>query len=1085
MQYDNAPIRKLAKTSLRLNILLICFVSIAIVLVGTCYWALWRLAEEDNEKVNFHFSRLIGDIREHENFLTRVARQSDEAVQLLDHHVIPWQQKILYKNDSFSVFEGREFSIAMPFTVAIPNAPQKEVNDTSKGLFSLGVLLADFYSSYWATSKYPAAQAIILDLNSDVSLAVPSIDSFPGHVALSQITYDQVIARVLGRIKVQPPTKDGKYVQWSGAERITQDVSGTELMAYISADIPDALWLANDQKRHVIAVSLLDLARINDYTQVLDRAIFDEMELRTPKGEVLVGKIGGVENLKEGLNLTARGMLVKVESSEGWVGYYLIGFKSFLRYSGWQLLSFFTLLLVSVLGSILLFRWYSLKVVAPAKKAHHYIVESDSFSRKVIQSVPIALCVIRRDDGKVVLENRLALEWLGDRSDIAELSRELIVDSDGEPLVGDREVYADIKGRSLRIVCVPARYKGADVTLCTFNDITAHKQVEAALAAAKRNSDAASEAKTIFLATMSHEIRTPLYGVLGTLELLGLTPLTSLQRGYFETIQRSSSTLLQLISDVLDVSKIESGQMALESVEFSPIDMIEDLMQSYSASAQAKGIQAYFNIDTNVPGIVCGDAFRIRQILSNILSNAIKFTDVGRVALRLKAVLMDTGLVTLQWQITDTGIGISQEQQVQLFERFYQAHGQSHTISGTGLGLSICQHLSHLMNGSLKVVSETGLGSSFTFSLSLGVISNELSKEEDFKLRPDMIFVRAPFKELADSVCGWISHWGGRAVSVGETPESNDTSIVLVDILSDYLPPITWPGKIISCVSIGQVYPQHAASGWMVGMHSLKAIGRALTLVQGGYLLPEPNSNKTILKWGDLGLKVLVAEDNPINQVLLKEQLQELGCTVTLCANGIDALQCWRNSVYDVLLTDLNMPFMDGCELVSEIRKQDTRLPIIGVTANAMREEGERCMAAGMTAWVVKPISLTNLYECLRGVCDRSEVSTNCNERLIDNYPADMDEDVINVSERMRPLFLQTMSDDVKTAKTALKDGDGKSARLMLHRIRGALAVVQAHSLVALCAVAEEKICGETMSADLTVYVDGVLDQILIALGRV
>ena len=207
------------------------------------------------------------------------------------------------------------------------------------------------------------------------------------------------------------------------------------------------------------------------------------------------------------------------------------------------------------------------------------------------------------------------------------------------PLAGQRrgaEHALEIEGRHLQVGFVATRYQGQDVRLCAFNDVTRHVEDARALEDARRTAAAANEAKTLFLATMSHEIRTPLYGVLGTLELLGLTPLAPRQQAYLQTIQRSSATLFQLISDVLDVSKIESGQMALEPVEFCPLEMIEDTLRTYSAFAQRKGLLLYGCTDARLPQRVFGDPIRIRQILNNLLSNAIKFTDSGRVVLRTR-----------------------------------------------------------------------------------------------------------------------------------------------------------------------------------------------------------------------------------------------------------------------------------------------------------------------------------------------------------------------------------------------------------------------------------------------------------------
>ena len=265
-------------------------------------------------------------------------------------------------------------------------------------------------------------------------------------------------------------------------------------------------------------------------------------------------------------------------------------------------------------------------------------------------------------------------------------------------------------------------YQSEDVVLCGVSDITSQKEIERTLRNAKQVADKASEAKTMFFATISHEIRTPLYGILGTLELLALTGLSGQQQQYLNTIQQSSSTLLRTINDTLDLSRIEAGRQELDIAEFSPSDILERVVANYAARAQGKGLLIYAITDIDVPAAVLGDATRILQVLNNLVSNAVKFTEAGRVAVRAAAVVPSPGRVSLRFQVADTGVGIPADSQAQLFEPYFRAHaGLERDISGTGLGLAICRRLSDLMGGSLSVVSEEGLGTSIVFTLTLDV----------------------------------------------------------------------------------------------------------------------------------------------------------------------------------------------------------------------------------------------------------------------------------------------------------------------------------------------------------------------------
>ncbi|MDF5991705.1 ATP-binding protein [Pseudomonas aeruginosa] len=276
--------------------------------------------------------------------------------------------------------------------------------------------------------------------------------------------------------------------------------------------------------------------------------------------------------------------------------------------------------------------------------------------------------------------------------------------------------------------------------------------------------------------------------------MLDLTTLNERQRAYLRTIQSSSATLMQLISDVLDVSKIEAGQMALTLAAFNPLDLVREVLGNFAASAMAKDLQFYACIDTEVPAQLIGDVTRIRQVLNNLVNNALKFTDIGRVVLRVKLLSRNDGRALLQWQVADTGIGIAHEQQERLFEAFYQVSG-AHHAGGTGLGLSICWHLAEMMGGHLRMVSETGLGSSFSLVL-------ELPEDEQSGLacRPGLlksacVHVRSPVRELADSVGAWLKAWGCK-VSSGEAAPSELETCVLLELLPMAAGPASspWPG---------------------------------------------------------------------------------------------------------------------------------------------------------------------------------------------------------------------------------------------------------------------------------------------------
>jgi len=630
-----------------------------------------------------------------------------------------------------------------------------------------------------------------------------------------------------------------------------------------------------------------------------------------------------------------------------------------------QMLGALLFCLLSISLVYLLTRRLEHRVINPAIHRIQALVESELFSRDVIQTAPVALCVLRRTDAQVVLENTLARQWLGRRGEQLGPGWIRAAFDDNEPGLTDYFETAD--GRHLYLSCAPTRYKGEDVLLCAFSDISARRQIEAALEQARQSADAANEAKTLFLATMSHEIRTPLYGVLGTLELLARTQLDTQQKSYLQAIEGSSATLLQLICDVLDVSKIEAGQLALELSEFRPTTLVHEVVQGYAAAAQSKGLQLYACLDPQTPERLIGDASRVRQILNNLLSNAVKFTDSGRVVLRVKLLGREGERVCLQWQVSDTGKGIAHDDQAFIFEPFYQTEGNTNVVAGTGLGLPICQRLTHLMNGTLRMVSEPGLGSSFALSVPLEQTSNKTSPAVVPALAPDLVYVVSPVRELAESLCGWLRRWGARP-QIG-TPDCTepDCSVVLLELYptpSDLRPSQAWPGPRVLASGDGAHEPQFGADGWKVNLNDLAAIQRAVRQAQGGQIAPLPEQHEPH-RLRPLRLHILVAEDNAINQLILRDQLEELGCTVALASDGEEALSLWRGSEFDIVLTDVNMPRLNGYELTAALRRAGCVTPIIGATANALRGEDALCLAAGMNHCLVKPFTLRALLAAL------------------------------------------------------------------------------------------------------------------------
>ncbi|WP_236189199.1 ATP-binding protein [Pseudomonas pharyngis] len=663
--------------------------------------------------------------------------------------------------------------------------------------------------------------------------------------------------------------------------------------------------------------------------------------------------------------LSGQLVLRKQLKSSDWQLTYSIDLRAVLSTLWPQMLGALLFCMLSISLVCLLVRRLEHRFITPAIHRIQALVESELFSRDVIQTAPVALCVLRRTDGEVVLENTLARQWLGECGE--QLGAGWIRDAFDTTGPSLMDYFETADGRHLYLSCAPTRYRGEDVLLCAFSDISARRQIEAALEQARQSADAANEAKTLFLATMSHEIRTPLYGVLGTLELLARTQLDTQQKSYLRAIEGSSATLLQLICDVLDVSKIEAGQLALELSEFCPTDLVQEVVHGYAAAAQSKGLQLYACLDPQLPDTLKGDASRLRQILNNLLSNAVKFTDSGRVVLRVKLISREGERVCMQWQVSDTGKGISHDDQAFIFDPFYQTEGNTNVVAGTGLGLPICLRLTHLMNGTLRMVSEPGLGSSFSLSVPLEQPSCNASPVVMPALAANIVYVVSPVRELADSISGWLRRWGARPhIGAPDCLEPGATAVLLelYPAPCGQRPSQSWRGPRVLACSDGAHEPQFSGDGWRVNLNDLTAIQRAVCQAQGGQTAHYPEQREPNA-FRSLHLHILVAEDNVINQLILRDQLEELGCTVTLASNGEEALSHWHDDTFDVVLTDVNMPGLNGYELTEALRRLGCTTPIIGATANALRGEDALCLAAGMNHCLVKPFTLRALFAVL------------------------------------------------------------------------------------------------------------------------
>ncbi len=536
-----------------------------------------------------------------------------------------------------------------------------------------------------------------------------------------------------------------------------------------------------------------------------------------------------------------------------------------------------------------------------------------------------------------------------------------------------------------------------------------HATLEAELAEAKRALDSASRAKSMFLANMSHEIRTPLNGVLGMADLLLGTPLDERQRKFATTVRGSAESLLNIVNDLLDFSRVESGSLHLDVLDFCPRECVEDVVQLLGSQAHAKGIELVCEIPDELPRLVRGDPSRLRQVLVNLVGNAVKFTERGEVVVRT-AVTRDSGCARFHIEVSDTGIGISPELQERIFDSFVQLDASTtRRYGGAGLGLAISRHLVELMGGSITLTSEPGVGTTFVVELELETVADAAAHGEN----PAALIGSARVLVVDDNdtnrlvLCNQLASWGiaheavaggTQALAALREAADGDTpfTIAILDMQMPGMDGVTLAGHIradrrlqavrlmLLTSAVLDLTPEQLIEAGFAQftskpvrqsqlynclLHLASPSTAAHAAAPGATTARGARASRAAPR--SLDARVMLVEDNAINQEVARHMLESLGCEVEIAENGRAALERLEAAPVDLILMDCQMPVLDGFETTEAVRERERRdgaaspCPIIALTANALAGDREQCLAAGMDDYVSKPFKLEELERVL------------------------------------------------------------------------------------------------------------------------
>jgi len=746
------------------------------------------------------------------------------------------------------------------------------------------------------------------------------------------------------------------------------------------------------------------------------------------------------------------------------------------------------------------------------KKLEVELEAKKTLYRNLYNNSLVGLVRTRITDGKVLNANKSTADILGFENvqsllatgrfadlHIPDRRAELIRQLEAQGEVSDFESRITLADGTQRIISLSAKlFKGQDFIEGVIVDVTHQKRVEKALKESMEAAEAANVAKSEFLANMSHEIRTPMNGIIGMCDLVMETNLSPKQKEYLEIIHSSGKSLLELINDILDLSKIEAGKLELENISFSLRQVVEEVSDIFLDKITAKMLELTIDVPVDIPELLIADPLRVRQVLINLLSNAIKFTEKGSICISVSRESAGSDAVKLTFQVRDTGIGIPNDVKENLFDAFTQADGTvTRKYGGSGLGLAICKRIVNMMSGDIWVESEEGVGSSFFFTASFQVDRSQTGTKRDLpsELRGLRVLLLEDNPYTLKAMTRYLEGFEFKvtpflSVEAALNSLKKGARKIPFDLI---IPDMDQPGmdglqafeafKAVAGVNLPPVLLTHSPLMSKKRKQKARELGiqhfiskpikqsPLLNIIVEifGYEPLEDTPAEVDAEYIDdfVDVSVLLVEDNPINQRVATEMLARAGIRVDSADNGLTAISSIKTNSYDAVLMDVQMPEMDGLEVTRIVRTELNmqELPIIALTAHTMTGDRDRCLDAGMNDYLPKPIDRLALFQVLKknieskgGQFDRMPGAFTPADPEIPAFALSVPGiDVVDGLTRLGgdwDLYMDVLNEYcehyrnfLSEVKKLIADKDFATARRLAHALKGAAANVSADNL--------------------------------------